>query len=78
MSADKLLEEEYKWFFENKDSASSQYEALNPLYAIFINNNLPLQSGMIYGSTQEACDFCSKSHKGTNCLFDFKDTATMK
>lgn len=42
MSNEKIIEEEFKFFFENKDSANGgSFEADNPLYAIFINNNLP-------------------------------------
>jgi len=39
---DKIIEEEYQYFFENKDQQSNQYESGNPLYALFINNNLPI------------------------------------
>lgn len=41
MKPDQVLEEEYKWFFENPESQSSSYEANNPLYALYINNNIP-------------------------------------
>lgn len=51
MKEEKLIEEEYIWFFENKDGAHSAggYESSNPLYAIYINNNLPTESGILYG-----------------------------
>ena len=29
-------------------------------------------------STQVTCDYCGRSHKGSNCLFDLKDSMTMK
>lgn len=32
----------------------------------------------MFSSTQVTCDYCGKSHKGSNCLFDLKDTMTMK
>lgn len=73
MNDQKLLEEEFNWFFYNKETQSTSFEALNPLYQIFINNNLPGEPGIVYGSTQQECDFCLKYHKGSNCLFDFKD-----
>ena len=76
MNPETLLEEEFRWFFENPSNYSG-YETSNPLYAIYINNNLPIESGYIQ-STQVVCDFCNKSHKGTNCLFDFKDHTTMR
>lgn len=51
MNASKLLDEEYTYFFENKDHANVGYESNNPLYSIYINNNLPSESGLLFGST---------------------------
>ena len=42
---------------------SGSYEAGNPLYAIYVNNNLPTAEGYFYNSQSE-CDLCNKSHKG--------------
>lgn len=46
----KVLEEEYKYFFENPHQWAGQYESDNPLYSILINNNLPYDSGIIWSS----------------------------
>lgn len=63
MNEQKLLEEEYNWFFNNKDNINGSYEAGNPLYTIYVNNNLPISEGYVYNSQAE-CDLCNKSHKG--------------
>lgn len=49
-NSEKILEEEYKYFFEKKDGHSGGYESDNPLYAIYINNNLPVENGIITSS----------------------------
>ena len=36
-----VIEEEFEWLFESKESQNSSYEALNPLYQIQIHNNIP-------------------------------------
>eukprot|EP00347_Sterkiella_histriomuscorum_P008234 403345866 len=77
MNEQKLLEEEFNWYFNNKDNQSGSFEAGNPLYSIYVNNNLPMSEGYIY-SSQAECDLCNKSHKGQNCLFDFKDQMTLR
>jgi hypothetical protein len=46
MNPEVLLEEEYRWFFENSQY-SSGYDSSGPLYSIYINNNLPVESGYI-------------------------------
>jgi hypothetical protein len=43
---DRVLEEEYRYFFENKETYSNSFEAGNPLYQIMINNNLPSEPGL--------------------------------
>jgi hypothetical protein len=63
MTEKNLLEEEFNWFFNSRESQSTSYEAGNPLYAIYVNNNLPISEGWIYNSQNE-CDLCNKSHKG--------------
>jgi hypothetical protein len=46
MNPETLLDEEFRWFFENPANGAG-YEASNPLYSIYINNNLPIESGYI-------------------------------
>jgi len=73
-----VIELEYAWFFESKENQSTSYEALNPLYQIQINNNIPQEPGLIYGYSQQPCEFCEKTHKGQNCPFDMSDQTTLK
>lgn len=47
--ASQVLEQEYKYFFENPQLWQG-YEGDNPLYQIFINNNLPYDNGLIWSS----------------------------
>lgn len=49
---DEQIDEEYKYYFESKFTESN-----NPLYTLFINNNLPLDQGMFL-SSQVVCDHC--------------------
>lgn len=72
MTKAKILEEEYKWFFETKPNSQ------DPIYQIQIVNNLPTEAGILYGSTQINCDICGKGHKGSNCAFEFKENMTMR
>ena len=46
MNPETLLEEEFRFFFENSQN-SNGYEIQNNLYQIYINNNLPTESGYI-------------------------------
>ena len=75
MSDEQILEEEYKYFFENPQFPNTD-SSDHPLYQLLINNNLPWNSGYIYSSKFE-CEFCKKVHKD-NCPFGFKDSMTMK
>lgn len=70
----KLLEEEYNYFFASGDSSDGMN---NPLYDIYVNNNIPMDEGYLFNSQAE-CDLCKKSHKGSNCLFNFKDQITLR
>ena len=47
MSEEEILEHEYKYFFEDLEKFP---EMQSPLYQILINNNLPLDSGILMSS----------------------------
>ena len=66
------IEKEYAYYFESKERNGE-----NLLYALQINNNLPLDQGM-FTSQQVVCDYCGKQHKNTNCAFDMDDSLTLK
>lgn len=68
------IEADYKYYF----GTSSKLPEGNQLYQLLINNTLPTESSMLYSNTQATCDFCGKSHKNANCLFDLDDNLTMK
>ncbi|CDW86593.1 ubiquitin carboxyl-terminal hydrolase [Stylonychia lemnae] len=72
LNESRQIEEEYKFFFENKSNKSQQP------YQIQIFNNMPFEEGTFFGTTQESCAFCNKSHKGSNCSFDLGDSMTMR
>ncbi len=74
MSEEQILEQEFAYFFENPKQMGDNSDS-HPLYQILINNNIPMDEGLIY-SSKFPCEFCQKSHKD-NCSFNFKDTATM-
>eukprot|EP00347_Sterkiella_histriomuscorum_P019890 403339921 len=66
------IEKEYQWFFENKSNRG------NHPYDLFINNNMKKEEGLLWGYSQERCEFCNKHHKDQNCAFDLLDNKSLR
>lgn len=47
LSDKKLLEEEFNYFFGSGQASDTEG---NPLYDIYVNNNIPMEEGYLYNS----------------------------
>ena len=64
---ERVLEQEYKAFFEDNQMDYDSENIGNPLYKLQLLNNLPIVPGMFYNGRKK-CQLCDREHKD-NCEF---------